>query len=125
MTENEIAKIVFEKSKIVLKELGKGLLENCYEVCLAYELEKEGIKVERQHPMIVYYKGIKMDAGYRADMLIEDKVIVELKSVATIDDSHFAQLINYLKLSRLKLGLLINFNVDYIAQGFKRVVNGL
>lgn len=106
----------------VHSSLGPGLLESTYEVCLEYELLKLGYKVERQKSLPVNYEGIKLDAGYRIDLLVEDSVIVELKSVDDILPIHSAQLMTYLKLSKIKLGLLINFNVRDLKLGIKRLV---
>ena len=102
--------------------LGPGLLESTYEVCLEYELVKLGYKVERQKSLPVNYEGIKLDAGYRIDLLVEDSVIVELKSVEDVLPIHHAQVLTYLKLSKIKLGLLINFNVRDLKLGIKRIV---
>jgi GxxExxY protein len=125
MTEDEIAKVVVNSVFLVHRNLGPGLLESTYEVCLAHELNKAGLKVVVQKSLPVFYDNLKLDAGYRIDMLVEDKLIIELKCVETIHDIHLAQLLTYLKLSKLKLGLLINFNVKNIGAGTKRVVNGL
>ena len=102
--------------------LGPGLLESTYEVCLEYELVKMGYKVERQKPLPVNYDGVQLDAGYRIDLLVEDRVIVELKSVSEVIPLFKAQLMTYLKLSGLTLGLLINFNVMDLKQGITRIV---
>jgi GxxExxY protein len=102
--------------------LGPGLLESTYEVCLAFELEKMGYKVVTQKPVPVVYEGIKLDAGYRIDMLVEDSIVVELKSVDGILPIHKAQLLTYMKLSGNKLGLLINFNVVDLKQGITRMI---
>ena len=106
----------------VHSELGPGLLESTYEVCLEYELLNSGYKVERQKELPVYYNKIKMDAGYRIDLLIENSVIIELKSVETILPIHKAQILTYLKLSEKHLGLLINFNVTQLKEGINRFV---
>ena len=106
----------------VHSELGPGLLESTYEVCLEYELLNFGYKVERQKELPVYYNNIKMDAGYRIDLLIENSVIIELKSVETILPIHKAQILTYLKLSEKHLGLLINFNVTKLKEGINRFV---
>ena len=125
MTEDEIAKVVVNAAYIVHSSLGPGLLESTYEICLAHELTKTGLKVEVQKSLPVFYDNIKLDAGYRIDMLVADKLIIELKCVEMINDIHLAQLLTYLKLPKLKLGLLINFNVKNIGVGTRRVVNGL
>ena len=106
----------------VHSELGPGLLESTYEVCLEYELIKRGFKVERQKALPVIYDDKKLDAGYRIDLLVEDSIIVELKSVAAIGPIHKAQIMTYLKLSELSLGLLLNFNVTDMKKGINRFV---
>ena len=125
MTENEISKIVFESALKVHKALGPGLLESAYEECLFYELKKSSLKGEKQKTLPLIYEEVKLDVGYRIDIIIEDKFIVEIKSVETLNDVHLAQLLSYLKLSDCKLGLLINFNVKLLKEGVKRVVNGI
>ncbi len=124
MTENEISKIVFELGMKVHRTLGPGLLESSYEECLFYELSKSNLKVERQKILPVYYEGKLMETSYRTDIIVEDKLILELKAVESINDLHLAQLLTYLKLSNCKLGLLINFNVSLFKNGVKRVING-
>ncbi|MFC1858964.1 GxxExxY protein [Thermodesulfobacteriota bacterium] len=106
----------------VHKQLGPGLLESTYEQCLAYELNKAGLPFKLQMPLPVHYKEIKLDCGYRIDILIDDKIIVELKSVEKLLPIHQAQLLTYMKLSHIKIGLLINFNVRFIKNGIKRMV---
>ena len=106
----------------VHRELGPGLLESAYEQCLAHELGLKGIPFQLQRIMPVEYKGVLIDCGYRLDLLVDDKLIVELKSVATIDPIHEAQILTYLKLSKIKTGLLINFNVGLLKNGIKRFV---
>lgn len=124
MTENEISKIVFELGMKVHRTLGPGLLESSYEECLFYELSKSNLKVERQKILPVYYEGKLMETSYRIDIMVEDKLILELKAVESINDLHLAQLLTYLKLSNCKLGLLINFNVSLFKNGVKRVIIG-
>ncbi len=124
MHENEIAKIVIEKAIKVHKELGPGLLEKTYEECLFYELEKSGLFVEKQKPLPLVYEEIKLEVGYRVDLMVENKFIIEIKSVEALNDVHLAQILTYLRLSGCKLGLLINFNVKYLKSGIKRVING-
>ncbi|MEJ5351344.1 MAG: GxxExxY protein [Melioribacteraceae bacterium] len=106
----------------VHKELGPGLLESAYEECLAYELTKKGLKVERQKPVPVVYKEIKLECGYRIDILVEDKVVLELKTVDEFNPIHEAQILTYLKFSEKKVGLLINFNVLRLKDGIKRYI---
>ena len=125
MTENEIAKIIVDAAFQIHKRLGPGLLESVYEVVLAHELKKRGLRVKRQVPVAIVYDDIKFDEGFRADLIIEDKVIVELKSVENIVPVHKKQLLTYLRLSDKGLGLLINFGSELIRDGISRVVNGL
>ncbi|MFC6269140.1 GxxExxY protein [Frigoriflavimonas asaccharolytica] len=124
MTENEISKIVFELGLKVHKTLGPGLLESAYEQCLFHELSKTNLLVEKQKILPVVYEGIKLDAGYRVDLMIENKFIIEVKSIVSLENIHLAQLLTYLKLSNCKLGLLINFNTFLFKDGVKRVING-
>jgi len=124
MTENDIAKIAFEKGLAVHKALGPGLLESAYEECLSYELKKTGLLLERQKPLPLIYESVKMDIGYRVDILVENKFIIEIKSVESLSDIHMAQIVTYLKLSNCKLGLLINFNTSLFKEGVRRVING-
>ncbi len=124
MTENLISSKIIGAAIEVHRHLGPGLLESTYEVCLAYELKQIGLDVKQQLILPVKYKGVQLDAGYRVDLLIENKVIVELKSVKEIENIHTAQLLTYLKLKHLKLGLLINFNEVVVKDGIKRVLNG-
>ena len=125
MTENEIGKKIINCAYQVHKELGPGLFESTYETCLLYELTKAGLKTESQKTIAIVYKDVKIDAGYRIDIHVENKVIIELKSVKELNDVYLAQIIAYLKLSENKLGYLINFNVKYFKEGVKRVVNNL
>ena len=124
MTENEISKIVFESALKVHKVLGPGLLESAYEECLFYELKKYDLKVEKQKALPLIYEEVKLDVGYRIDIIIEEKFIVEVKSVEALTDVHLAQLLTYLRLSDCRLGLLINFNVKLLKEGVRRVING-
>lgn len=125
MTENEIAKLVVDLALKIHKTLGPGLLESVYEECLFYELTKTGIKVERQVILPVIYDSICIEAGYRIDLKVGEKVIIEIKAVDSVHPIHYSQLLTYLKLSESRLGLLINFNVAQIKYGIKRVVNNL
>ena len=125
MTENEISTSIIDCAMRVHTELGPGLLENAYEACLYYELIQEGLLVSKQRHMPVVYQDVKLEAGYRIDLFVENKVVVEIKAVEAFHDLHFAQLLTYLKLSKCKLGLLINFNVKSLKFGIRRVVNGL
>ena len=125
MTENELSRIVFDCALKVHQSLGPGLLESAYEVCLYYELRNTGLNVEKQKSLPLIYEEVKLDVGYRIDIIVENKLIIEIKSVEALNDVHFAQLLTYLKLTNCKLGLLINFNVSLIKNGVKRVVNNL
>ena len=125
MSENELSRIVFDSALKVHQALGPWLLESAYEECLFYEIKKTGLFVEKQKPLPLVYEDVKLDIGYRIDIIIENKLILELKSVESLNDVHFAQLLTYLKLTNCKLGLLINFNVSLIKNGIKRVVNNL
>jgi len=124
MTENEIASLVFDAALKVHKALGPGLLESAYEECLYYELKKLNVRVERQKPMALVYEDVKLEIGYRADLVIENKFIIEIKSVEAINNVHLAQVLTYIKLADYKLGMLINFNVDFFKNGVRRVING-
>lgn len=125
MTENELATEVIGCAITVHRELGPGLLENAYQQCLAHELRKHGLNVEVEKAMPLVYDDVEMDCGYRVDLLVENKLIIELKAVEKLTDVHLAQTLTYLKLSEIKLGLLMNFNVSVLKNGIKRVVNGL
>jgi GxxExxY protein len=125
MTENELSKIVFDCALKVHQKLGPGLLESAYEECLFYELNKTGLDVQKQKALPLVYEDVKLEIGYRLDIIIENKLIIEIKSVEALNDVHFAQLLTYLKLTNCKLGLLINFNVTLIKNGIKRIVNNL
>ena len=124
MSENEISSKIIGAAIEVHKQLGPGLLESTYETCLAYELKQMGLDVKQQQALPVVYKEVKLDAGYRIDLLVENKVIVEIKSVDALADIHTAQLLTYLKLKDLKLGLLINFNSVRVIDGLKRILKG-
>ena len=124
VSENEISRIVFDAGLKVHKTLGPGLLESAYEECIYYELLKGGLKIEKQKALPLVYEEVKLEIGYRADLLIENKFIVEIKSVEALYDIHLAQVLTYLKLANCKLGLLINFNVLLFKDGVKRVING-
>lgn len=123
MELNEITERIIGCSIKVHKALGPGLLESTYEACLIHELNKSGLGVQSQVALPVIYDGMKLDAGYRIDLLVEDKVIVEIKAVESIHPIHEAQVISYLKLSSKKIGLLINFNVRMLTTGIKRLAN--
>jgi GxxExxY protein len=125
MHENEISEKVIGCAIEVHKILGPGLLESVYEECLAAEFDVCGIRYERQKSVPVVYRNIKLESGYRLDFLIENKVILELKAIEVVPPVAYAQLLTYLRLMNKKLGLLINFNVPYLKDGIKRVVNNL
>jgi GxxExxY protein len=123
MTENQITDTIIGAALKVHKQLGPGLLESAYEECLYYELQNTDLEVARQHPIPLVYEEVKLECGYRADLLANSKVIVEIKSVEALNDIHLAQILTYLKLANCKVGLLINFNVLKLKSGIKRVVN--
>ncbi|MBT3385025.1 MAG: GxxExxY protein [Prolixibacteraceae bacterium] len=125
MNENEIAKIIVNTCYNIHVELGPGLLESVYEEILFHELSTLGLRIDRQKTIPLTWKGIKMEVGFRADLIVENKVIIELKSVENIAPVHPKQLLTYLKITRLKLGLLINFNEKLIKDGITRIVNNL
>lgn len=125
MSENDLSRIVFNAALKVHQILGPGLLESAYEECLFYELKKLNLIVEKQKALPLIYEEVKLDVGYRLDILIENKLILEIKAVDCLNEVHFAQLLTYLKLTNCKLGLLINFNVSLLKYGIKRVANNL
>lgn len=125
MEENEIGKIVVDAAVKVHSALGPGLLESVYEAVLAKELEQRGLSVARQVAVPVEYEGMKFDEGFRADIIVEGKVIIELKSVERMSKVHHKQLFTYLKLKELKLGYLLNFGASLMKDGIKRMINGL
>ena len=118
----DIYKSVMDASYRVHSALGPGLLENAYEECLFYELRKNNISVERQKPLPLIYEEVKLECGYRVDLLVENQVIVEIKSVEDLNNTHKAQLLTYLKLSGCKLGMLVNFNESALKNGMKRLI---
>lgn len=122
MDIEKVFKKVLDCSFKVHSALGPGLLESAYEECLYFELKRAGLKVEKQKALPLVYDEVKLDAGYRVDLLVENKVIVEIKSVEALADIHLAQILTYLKLSGCKLGLLANFNVKHLKDGIKRVI---
>ena len=125
MTENEIGKVIVDSAIAVHRELGPGLLETVYEVVLAYELGQRGLGVERQVPIPIRYKDITFDEAFRADLVVEEKVILELKSVEQVSQAHKKQVQTYLRLTGRKLGFLLNFGEALMKRGITRVVNGL
>ena len=125
MNENEIGTAVLNCAMKVHTSLGPGLLESVYELCLTHELSRSGMRAARQTALPVTYDGIEIEGGFRADVIVEDLVIVEIKAVEKILPVHNSQLLTYLRLSGLKLGYLLNFNVPHLRDGIRRVVNGL
>ncbi len=124
MKENEISFNIRKSIFSVYNELGPGLLEKVYEKVLAYELENIGLKVETQIPMKIKYRDISIESSFIADIIVENKVIIEIKAVNEISNIHHQQLLTYLKLTNLKLGILVNFNTDYISKSIFRKING-
>ena len=125
MTENELSRVVVGCALKVHSALGPGLLESAYEACLEYELIKNGLLVEVQKPLPLIYQTVRLECGYRVDMLVERKLIVEVKAVEALAEIHFAQVLTYLRLSDLRLALMLNFNVVHMKDGIRRVVNKL
>ena len=123
MQVNEVSGIVVDSAMKVHSALGPGLLESAYEVCLIRELQKRGLRVESQVPIPVQYDGEMLNVGYRADLLVEGLVLVELKAIELVLPIHKAQLLSYLRLSGKQVGLLINFNVEHLRNGIKRIIN--
>lgn len=124
MSENELAKVVIGHAIEVHRALGPGLLESAYQECLYYKLRKEGFFVEKEKAMPLVFEEVQLECGYRIDLLVERKLVIELKSVEALNDVHLAQILTYLKLGDYKLGLLLNFNTAILKHGIKRVVNG-
>lgn len=124
MNENEIGKIIVDTAVQLHMALGPGLLESVYEVLLAHRLEKAGLKVKRQVPIAFEFDGIRFDEGFRADIIVENKVIIELKSVETVHKAHKKQVLTYLKLTGMKLGYLLNFGAPVMKAGIFRIING-
>ncbi|MBP7051398.1 MAG: GxxExxY protein [Phycisphaerae bacterium] len=124
MTENEIGKIVVDSAVRLHKELGPGLLETVYEVLLAHELQQRGLHVERQVSIPIAFHGIRFDEGFRADMIVEGRVVLELKSVEKTTNTHKKQVLTYLRLTGFKLGYLLNFGEGLMKDGISRILNG-
>jgi len=125
MTENELSKIIVNTCYEIHVALGPGLFESVYEEILTYELTQKGLQLKRQKPIPVIWNDIKLDQGFRADLIVEDKLLIEIKSIETIAPVHYKQVLTYLKLTSIKLGLLINFNEVKIKNGITRLVNKL
>jgi GxxExxY protein len=124
MSENEIAKQILDAAFVIHTKLGPGVFESVYEVVLAHELRKKGLMVERQKPMSILYDGIRFDEAFRSDLVVNGKVIIELKSIAALSEVHMKQVLTQLRLTGLKLGLLVNFGEAHLKNGIKRVING-
>ena len=124
MTENEISSIIIGAGIEVHKALGPGLLESAYKECLFYKLYQSGLYVEKEKPMPLIFEETRLECGYRIDLLVENKVVIEIKSVEALTDVHLAQTLTYIRLGNYKLGLLMNFNVVLLKDGIKRVING-
>ena len=125
MNENEIGRVIVDAAIGVHRELGPGLLESVYEAVLARELTDRGLKVERQIPIPIVWRGMRFDEGFRADIIVEGRVILELKSVESVNNAHKKQLLTYLRLTGMKLGFLLNFGAAVMKDGITRTVNGL
>ena len=125
MTYNELSYSVVGAAMKVHRELGPGLLEKAYQECLCYEITQLGLCVEKEVAMPLKYRGVKLECGFRMDLLVEKRLVVETKSVSELHDIHFAQLLSYLKQGDFRMGLLINFNTLILKNGIRRVVNGL
>jgi GxxExxY protein len=123
LNENELSNIILGCAIEVHKQLGPGLLESVYRECLYYELTKVGLNVQKEKPMPIIYKEVKLDHGYRIDLLVNNKVVIEIKTIEAFTDVHTAQVLTYLKLGNYKLGLLLNFYVTTLKNGIKRVIN--
>ncbi|MGD2033872.1 MAG: GxxExxY protein [Bacteroidales bacterium] len=123
MIENDISNTIIGSAIDVHKQFGPGLLESAYQECLQYDLLKKKLFVEKEKPMPIIYKEVKLDHGYRIDLLVEQKVVVEIKTVEALTDVHTAQVLTYLKLGNYKLGLLINFYVSMLKHGIRRIIN--
>jgi GxxExxY protein len=123
MNENELSKVIIGIAIDIHNLLGPGLLESAYKECLYYRLKKHGYLVEKEKPMPLVYEEVKLDCGYRIDILVEKKVVLEIKSVDSLNEVHFAQTLTYMKLGSYKLGLLINFNVYLLKDGIRRIAN--
>ena len=124
MTENELSNKVIGLAMEVHTALGPGLLESAYKECLYHKIWKTGLSIEKEKPMPLVFEGVKLECGYRIDLLIENKLVIEIKSVEVINDVHLAQTLTYMKLGNYKLGLLMNFNVARLKEGIKRIING-
>ncbi len=125
MTENEIAHKVIGIAIEVHNALGPGLLESAYKECMYYKIDKSGFFIEKEKPMPLFFEEVRLECGYRIDLLIEHKLVIEIKSVDVLNNAHLAQTLTYMKLGNYKLGLLMNFNVVKLKDGIKRIINGI
>ena len=125
MTHNQIADIILDEAFHIHRTIGPGMLESVYTHCLEYRLNKRGLKTKREVPVPLIFEEVKLECGYRADLLVENLVLVEIKSVEKLIDIHFAQTLTYLKFLNLKLGILLNFNTVLLKDGIRRIANGL
>jgi len=123
MIENELSSKIIGLAIEVHKSLGPGLLESAYKEVLFYKIQQSGLKVEKEKPMPLVFEEVKLDCGYRIDLLVENKLVIEIKAGEALNDVHLAQVLTYLKVGNFKLGLLINFNVAQLKQGIKRIIN--
>jgi GxxExxY protein len=123
LSENDLATLALDEAFKVHRSLGPGLLESAYKECLYYELKKSGLFVQKEVPLPLVYEEVKLECGYRADIMIEKRLVIEVKSVDALNDIHLAQTLTYLKLAKSKLGLLMNFNVLLLKDGIRRVIN--
>lgn len=123
MTENQITQIIIGCAINVHKQLGPGLLESAYQECLLYELEQYGLDIKKEVPMPIVYKEVKLNHGYRIDLLVENKVVIEIKAVENLTDVHLAQTLTYLRLGKFRLGLILNFHTPVLKKGIRRVIN--
>jgi GxxExxY protein len=124
MTEEEIITIVMDEAYYIHKKSGPGMLENVYKTCLAYRLRRRGLHIETEVPVPVYFEEVKMECGYRIDILVEGRVVVETKSIEAIGPLQIAQVLTYLRFLRMRFGLILNFNVPLLKDGIRRVLNG-
>lgn len=125
MNENELSRIVFDLGLKIHKKLGAGLFESVYEECLFYEINNYGLKVERQKYLPIIYENLLIEKAFKIDLIVENKLILEIKAVDFLNDIHRAQVLTYLKMTGCKLGLLLNFRTDVFKDGIKRVINGI
>jgi GxxExxY protein len=123
MTDHQLTQIIIGCAIDVHRQLGPGLLESAYQECLLYELEQYGLDIKREVPMPIVYKEVKLNHGYRIDLLVENKIVIELKAVECLNEVHLAQTLTYLRLGKFKLGLILNFHTAVLKKGIRRVIN--